>query len=118
MRVEYDGGETEGEFLYGSMSNSYSVAGLIDLPRDEIGLGDGLHELVLLKKLPNAAAFVTLGAKVLSRDFSSEYLTILHTSRARFIFDEPETWTFDGEDGGAHLEISFENCPQAINLIY
>lgn len=118
VRVEYDGGETEGEFLYGSMSNSYSVAGLIDLPRDEIGLGDGLHELVLLKKLPNAAAFVTLGAKVLSRDFSSEYLTILHTSRARFIFDEPETWTFDGEDGGAHREISFENCPQAINLIY
>lgn len=52
VTVEYDDGCIEGEFLYGSMSNSYSVAGLIDLPRDEIKLGDGLHELVLVKNCP------------------------------------------------------------------
>ena len=40
------------------------------------------------------------------------------TKKARFIFDEPESWTFDGENGGAHSDISFENCPQAIALIY
>lgn len=118
MTVEYDDGCIEGEFLYGSMSNSYSVAGLIDLPRDEIKLGDGLHELVLVKKLPNAAAMATLAAKVLSHDLSSEYIIIKHTKKARFIFDEPETWTFDGENGGAHSDICFENCPQAIALIY
>ena len=118
VTVEYDDGCIEGEFLYGSMSNSYSVAGLIDLPRDEIKLGDGLHELVLVKKLPNAAAMATLAAKVLSHDLSSEYIIIKHTKKARFIFDEPETWTFDGENGGAHSDICFENCPQAITLIY
>ena len=118
VTVEYDDGCIEGEFLYGSMSNSYSVAGLIDLPRDEINLGDGLHELVLVKKLPNAAAMATLAAKVLSHDLSSEYIIIKHTKKARFIFDEPETWTFDGENGGAHSDICFENCPQAITLIY
>lgn len=52
VTVEYDDGCIDGEFLYGSMSNSYSVAGLIDLPRDEIKLGDGLHELVLVKNCP------------------------------------------------------------------
>ena len=118
VTVEYDDGCIDGEFLYGSMSNSYSVAGLIDLPRDEIKLGDGLHELVLVKKLPNAAAMATLAAKVLSHDLSSEYIIIKHTKKARFIFDEPETWTFDGENGGAHSDICFENCPQAITLIY
>ena len=118
VTVEYDDGCIDGEFLYGSMSNSYSVAGLIDLPRDEIKLGDGLHELVLVKKLPNAAAMATLAAKVLSHDLSSEYIIIKHTKKARFFFDEPETWTFDGENGGAHSDICFENCPQAIALIY
>ncbi len=116
--VEYDGGVFDGELLYGSMSNSCSVAGFIDLPRDEIGLGDGLHELVLVKKLPNAAAYAALAAKVLSRDLSSEYIIIKHTRRARFVFDEPEAWTFDGENGGEHSDICFENCPQAISLIY
>lgn len=117
VRVEYDGGELEGEFLYGSVSNAYSVGGVVDLPRDEIDLGDGLHELILVKKLPSAAALASLAAKVLSHDFSSEYIVILHTKRARFIFDEPETWSFDGEDGGAHSDISFENCPRAIQMI-
>ena len=117
VRVEYDGGELEGEFLYGGVSNAYSVGGVVDLPRDEIDLGDGLHELILVKKLPSAAALASLAAKVLSHDFSSEYIVILHTKKARFIFDEPETWSFDGEDGGAHSDISFENCPRAIQLI-
>ena len=117
VRVEYDGGELEGEFLYGGVSNAYSVGGVVDLPRDEIDLGDGLHELILVKKLPSAAALASLAAKELSHDFSSEYIVILHTKRARFIFDEPETWSFDGEDGGAHSDISFENCPRAIQMI-
>lgn len=118
VTVEYDDGVIDGEFLYGSMSNSYSVAGFIDLPRKEIGLGDGLHELVLVKKLPNAAAFAALVTKVLSHDLSSEYIIIKHARRARFVFDEPESWTFDGENGGAHSQICFENCPQAIELVY
>ncbi len=117
VRVEHDGGELEGEFLYGGVSNAYSVGGVVDLPRDEIDLGDGLHELIMVKKLPSAAALASLAAKVLSHDYSSEYIVLLHTKRARFIFDEPETWSFDGEDGGAHSDISFENCPRAIQLI-
>lgn len=117
VRVEYDGGELDGEFLYGGVSNAYSVGGVVDLPRDEIDLSDGLHELILVRKLPSAAALASLAAKVLSHDFSSEHIVILHTKRARFIFDEPETWSFDGEDGGAHSDISFENCPRAIQMI-
>ena len=117
VRVEHDGGELEGEFLYGGVSNAYSVGGVVDLPRDEIDLGDGLHELIMVKKLPSAAALASLAAKVLSHDYSSEYIVLLHTKRARFIFDEPESWSFDGEDGGAHSDISFENCPRAIQLI-
>lgn len=116
--IEYDNGTIDGEFLYGSMSNSYSVAGIIDLPKDEIDLGDGLHELVLVKKLPNAAALAALAAQVLNHDLSSEYIITKHTKHACFIFDKPETWTFDGEDGGEHIKIEFENCPQAIEMIY
>lgn len=118
VRVEYDGGVIEGDFMYGSMSNSRSVAGMIELPREGIELGDGLHELILCRRPENAAALAGLAAKVLSHDFSSEYIVIEHTKHARFSFDAPESWTFDGEDGGEHTEIEFENCPQALRLVY
>ena len=118
VRVVYDDGEIDGEFLYGGMSNSYSVGGTVELPRDMIDLGDGKHELILVRKLPSAAAVLPLAAKVvINHDFSSESIIILQTRKAKFIFDEPETWSFDGEDGGAQLEICFENCPQAVEII-
>lgn len=117
VRIEYDDGVLEGEYLYGSMSNSYSVAGLIDLPRDVIDLGDGRHELVVVKKLPSVGAFVKLAAKVLTHDLNSEYIVILHTKKAKFYFDEPTAWSFDGENGGEHEVITFENSQAAIEIV-
>ena len=117
VRVEYDDGVLDDEFLYGSVSNSYSVAGLVDLPKDLVDLGDGVHELIMIKKLPNLMTIFPLAARVLTHDLSSEYIVIKKTTKAKFIFDEPTTWTFDGEDGGAHQEISFENCCKAIEII-
>ena len=117
VRVEYDDGVLDGEFLYGGVSNSYSVAGLVDLPKDLVDLGDGVHELIMIKKLPSLMAIFPLAARVLTHDLSSEYIVIKKTTKAKFIFDEPTTWTFDGEDGGAHQELSVENCCKAIEII-
>lgn len=118
VHIEYDGGVIDGDFLYGSVSNSYSVAGLIDLPKDAIELGDGAHELILLEKPRHMAQLAPLAAKVLHGNFDSEYIKILHTTHAVFTFDAPESFTFDGEDGGSHEHIEFSTCPQAIRIIH
>ena len=41
-RVEYDSGVFEGELVYGSMSNSTSVAGIVRLREEMVSLGDGM----------------------------------------------------------------------------
>lgn len=115
--VEHDGGVIDGEYLYGSVSNSRSVAGLVDLPNGLVDLADGVHELILVKQPPSAAKLAALAAQVLSKNLDSEYISILHTKKARFIFDEPTSWTFDGEDGGEHTLIAFENLHRAIEFI-
>lgn len=117
VRVEYDGGVIEGDYLYGSVSNSRSVAGLVDLPNGLVDLCDGVHELILVRQPPNAGKLAALAAQVLSKDLDSEYISIMHTTKARFTFDEPTSWTFDGENGGEHTAICFENLPQAIEFI-
>ena len=118
VRVEYDDGELDGEFIYGGMSNSFSVGGVVDLPRDMIDLGDGKHELILVKKLPHVSSVIPLAAKVFAHNYSSDYIVLLQTKKAKFIFDEPTSWTFDGEDGGEHTEITIENRCRAIELIH
>lgn len=118
VRVEYDDGVREGEYLYGSVSNSFSVAGLVELPHDRVCLNDGLHELILLRKPENAAKFAVLAAKVLNKDLDSEYIEILHTKKARFILDEPVGWALDGEDGGKHSVLDTECIHRAIEMIH
>ena len=117
-RVEYDGGAVEGRFLYGSMSNSTSVAGIVRLREEMVSLGDGQSELVLVREPIAIDGFGAIVASVLSQSFDCEDLLILHTKKARFLFDKPVAWTRDGEDGGLHRELELRNYPAPVRLIF
>ena len=117
-RVEYDEGVFEGNLLYGSMSNSTSVAGIVRLPEHMVSLGDGVSELVLVKDPGSVAAFAEIVNSVLSERFDSDKLLILHTRRAHFYFDKPIAWTRDGEAGGEFTDIALCNYPCPVRLIF
>lgn len=117
-RVEYDGGEIEADFLYGSMSNSTSVAGIMKLPEQLVCLGDGMSELVLIKNPPKLTALPQMLESVLNQRFDNENILILHTRKAKFSFDSPVGWTRDGEDGGLCSEVELSNLPRAVRLIF
>ena len=117
-RVEYDGGVVEANLVYGSMSNSTSVAGIVRLQEEMVSLGDGLSELVLVKDPGNVLALGELAESVLSRRFDNDNLLILHTKKARFTFQKPVPWTRDGEDGGCHADITLCNYKAPIRLIF
>lgn len=116
--VEYDEGRFEGDLLYGSMSNSTSVAGIVRLKETMVSLGDGLSELVLVKDPGSVEGFGELVSSVLSQRFDSDKLLILHTKRARFTFDKPVAWTRDGEAGGEHTSVELRNCHAPVKLIF
>ena len=117
-RVEYDDGVFEGNLVYGSMSNSTSVAGIVHLKEDMVSLGDGMSELVLVKDPGRIDAYGELAASVISRRLDNENLIILHTRRAKFTFEKPIAWTRDGEAGGEHQEIELCNYPAPVRLIF
>ena len=117
-RVEYDDGVVEANLVYGSMSNSTSVAGIVHLREEMVSLGDGLSELVLVKDPGNLVAFGELVDSVLSRRFDSDKLLILHTRKAHFTFEKPVPWTRDGEDGGEHRELTLCNYAAPIQVIF
>lgn len=116
--VEHDEGTFEGDLIYGSMSNSTSVAGIVKLREEMVCLGDGRSEIVLVKDPGTVEGFGEIVGSVLSRKFDSENLVILHSTKARFIFDKPVAWTRDGEDGGEHQMIELRNYPHPVELIF
>ena len=118
VRVEYDGGVVEDNLVYGSMSNSTSVAGIVHLKEEMVSLGDGQSELVLVKDPGTVEGFGELVTSVLSQRYDSDKLLILHTKKAHFHFDKPVTWTRDGEAGGTHQDVTLCNYAAPIEFIF
>ena len=116
--VEYDGGVLEGDYLYGSLSNSTSVAGIVRLSDELVSLGDGQSELVLLQDPKTVAGYGEIMENVINQHYDSENLIITHTKKATFHFEKPVPWTRDGEDGGAHQDVELCNYKAAMDFIF
>lgn len=66
MKVEYDGQVLEDDFFYGMVCNTYSVAGMRNLPTDRVELDDGLFEVILVRK-PMSIGEIGAGLQTLLR---------------------------------------------------
>ena len=83
-RVEFDDGVIETDLVYGSMSNSTSVAGIVKLKENMVSLGDGYSELVLVKDPRDVNGFGEILSSVLSGRFlpSKCFCTASNTLRS------------------------------------
>lgn len=116
-KVIYDGGEIEDDFTFGCVSNSTSIAGMIKLNADTSLLTDGIFELLLIRRPLSIIELGDILSSILNKNFDSENVRLIHTSKATFIFDKKIPWTRDGESGGSFNEVSFENKHFAINYV-
>ena len=116
MKLAYDGGEAEGEFLYGMVSNTKRVGGFDLRMKEDISPSDGLTEVILIRQPDNPADNPKMLKAVLMQDITSEYIVFAHTSRLRFESEEPVSWTVDGENGGAVREGEIAVMKQAVEL--
>ena len=117
-RVEHDGQVLEDDFIFGAVTNSRSVAGVIHL-KDRVGvsLSDGLFEVILIRTPEGVLQTGTIVADVLANKFDSEYVALFKTDRVSFTFRDPVSWTLDGEDGGVHRQVLCENIPKAVRIV-
>ncbi|MDR2647091.1 MAG: diacylglycerol kinase family lipid kinase [Oscillospiraceae bacterium] len=111
-----EGYETEGDFVFGAVSNSTSLAGMVKLNRKDVGLNDGLFELLLVRYPQNAGAWGSRIGEILLRSYSGEELMLLHTRHVEFQFTDMIPWTLDGEYGGTHDAVVVENIHNAVRI--
>ncbi len=116
-RIRYDGGYIEGDMLFGFVTNSLTVAGgIVRFDEENVSLDDGLFEVLLIRKPRNLAELNVTLSNILKRNFNSDNVTLLHTSRISFAFDDQVQWTRDGEDGGIYKNVDVINHRQAVRI--
>ncbi|MGN1002931.1 MAG: diacylglycerol/lipid kinase family protein [Oscillospiraceae bacterium] len=115
--VEYDGGVIEDDFIFGGVTNSTSVAGLVRLDSSIVSLSDGMFEVLLVRKPQDMIDLREIITAVLSSDFSGPNILFLRSREVRIMFPEPVAWTRDGEDGGTHRDVYIVNRHPGVEII-
>lgn len=116
LRVAWDDGALEGDFLYGAISNSVSIGGFRGILSDRVVLDDGLFE-VMLVKTPTSIVELNSIATALLRGEPCESVLAFQTGTLRITSDEEIPWTLDGENGGRHREANIHSRRSAVRLM-
>lgn len=116
LRYEFDGGIGEGDFIFGSVSNTISVAGMKSPLVSHSEMNDGLFEVILISAPNNINDLNLIIQKLSSGDTDDNHVIKFVTSKVRFSFDKDVTWTLDGEEYASGRTAVIENCRQAIQL--
>lgn len=117
LRARWDGGEAEGEFVYGSVSNSMSIAALVHLGEDQAALDDGQLELMLIRRPKTLDQLLRAVHMLKKSSFDGEQVIFAHVTRVEFEMSEPTAWTLDGEFGAATESVQIAVEPRALTFL-
>ena len=109
MKLTTDDGTVEGNFIYGSISNTRSIGGILKLDESEVDLADGKFEYLLIRQPDSLVALISALRSITEKTFSDENVIFGHTSFAEICCAEPVPWSLDGEYQQGAERISVEN---------
>lgn len=117
MKVKYEGGELEDDFIYGMVSNTNYIGGMKAEKAFKAEFNDGLFEVVLVKKPQNVIQLQELLRKLVVKNLNSDLFVSFKTDRVLFESENDVSWTLDGEYGGSISRAEMYDNKEAVTLI-
>ncbi len=116
--IRTDSDVFEGDYLFGAISNSTSMGGVLKLKPEDVDMSDGLFELMLLRTSNDVLEIGDLVRAVAEQKYdTTPMLTFVDSSRFEIDIPEAVDWSLDGEYQKGVQHIVIENKPRAVNLI-
>ena len=117
VRLEIDGQVVEDDFLFGAISNSTSVGGILTLNPELVDLSDGQMEILLVRAPRNLTEITECIQAVQSQKYSCAMITFRSAKNVRVYADPQMPWTLDGEREEGHGQVDVVNMHHAIRLM-
>ena len=109
--------ETEGDFLFGAVSDSMSVGGIVKFDESVVKLNDGRFEVLLIRNPDNILKLQPIIDGILKRDFDREGIEFFTAESVTVTGGNELSWTLDGEFAEGGDEIVISNMHNAIELV-
>ena len=117
VRLEIDGQVVEDDFLFGAISNSTSVGGILTLDPKQVDMADGKLEVLLVRAPVDIMELSECIMAVQSQKYNCAMITFRSAERIKVYADPFMPWTLDGEREEGHASVDVENVHLAIRLI-
>lgn len=118
VRMELEDQIIEDDFLFGAISNSTSVGGILTLDPNQVDMGDGLFEIFLVRAPKNLTEISECIQALSSQRYNDcAMITFCSAQKVKVIADPGMPWTLDGEKDDGRAEVLVENVHHAIRLM-
>ena len=115
--IETEDRVIEDDFIFGAISNSTSVGGILTLDPKQVDMQDGKFELLLVRAPKNLIELSDCIVALQKQRYNCAMMTFLSAQKLKITANPKMPWTLDGEREDGHSEITVENLHQAIQLI-
>lgn len=118
MKVKADDMFFEDDYIFGTVSNSVSLGGVMKLNSDLVSYNDGLYELLLIRYPKSYIELQKIVSSILTNNFTTEEnIVFKHCKEIIFYSDEEVAWTLDGEYEKGSKEVRIFNNHQAVTIM-
>jgi YegS/Rv2252/BmrU family lipid kinase len=117
LSIEADGQTYQGDYIFGAISNSTSIAGILTLKKEYVDMNDGMFELLLIKSPRDLLELAEIIHMLTTQNYESNMLTFISASKFRITGSQDVSWTLDGEFQQGSEEILVENLHSAIEIV-
>ena len=118
VRFELEGEIIEDDFIFGSISNSTCVGGVLTLDPRQVDLRDGKLELLLVRVPKDRSELLESVRAFQEQTYDCASVTFRSVSSMKVYPDPEMPWTLDGEkaEGGECIQV--KNLHHAISLVH
>ncbi|MDO5575079.1 MAG: YegS/Rv2252/BmrU family lipid kinase [bacterium] len=117
LRVESNGKQIEEDFIFGMVTNSFSVGGFKSITGKYVKLNDGLFEVTLIKRPQNPLEMQGIMTALLAQETDERYMYSFKTKEIIIEAQKKIPWTLDGEFGGEHKKVRIKNNRETLEFI-
>ena len=118
VRFELDNGQViEDDFIFGAISNSTSMGGILSLDPKQVDMRDGKFELFLVRTPKDVLELSECAKALTEQKYNCKVITFCSASNITVTAPPEMNWTLDGEMEPGHETIHVKNLHHAIRLM-
>lgn len=117
MKIEADGVVYEDDYIFGAISNSTTLAGILTIKPEYVDMSDGFFEMLLVKAPKNIIDLTEIVHMLSTQNYNTDKITFVNSEKFIVSTSEDIAWSLDGEYQEGCDEIHIQNLHHAIDIM-